>query len=46
MNNYSLSEAAIQDLDEICEYIDQLKPKAASQLFDDIRAKCTRRFFE
>lgn len=40
MNNYSLSEAAIKDLDEICEYIARSNPKAASKLFDDIRAKC------
>ncbi|MDZ8221695.1 MULTISPECIES: type II toxin-antitoxin system RelE/ParE family toxin [unclassified Nostoc] len=40
MNNYSLSEAAIKDLDEICEYIARINPKAASKLFDDIRAKC------
>ncbi|MFN6562312.1 MAG: hypothetical protein RMY28_021315 [Nostoc sp. ChiSLP01] len=29
MSNYSLSDAAIQDLDEICEYIVRSKPKAA-----------------
>lgn len=40
MNNYSLSEAAIKDLDEVCEYIARSNPKAASKLFDDIRAKC------
>ena len=40
MNNYSLSEAAIRDLDEICEYIARINTKAASKLFDDIRSKC------
>ncbi|MDZ8080111.1 MAG: type II toxin-antitoxin system RelE/ParE family toxin [Nostoc sp. DcaGUA01] len=40
MSNYSLSDAAIQDLDEICEYIARSNPKAASKLFDDIRQKC------
>ncbi|MBW4645345.1 MAG: type II toxin-antitoxin system RelE/ParE family toxin [Goleter apudmare HA4340-LM2] len=40
MSNYSLSDAAIQDLDEICEYIVSVNPKAASKLFDDIRQKC------
>ncbi|BAZ53516.1 plasmid stabilization system [Nostoc sp. NIES-4103] len=40
MNNYSLSEAAIKDLDEICEYIARSNPKAASKLFDNIRTKC------
>ncbi|MDZ8108418.1 MAG: type II toxin-antitoxin system RelE/ParE family toxin [Nostoc sp. DedQUE12a] len=40
MSNYSLSDAAIQDLDEICEFIARSNPKAASKLFDDIRQKC------
>ncbi|MEH1825771.1 MAG: type II toxin-antitoxin system RelE/ParE family toxin [Nostoc sp.] len=40
MSNYSFSDAAIQDLDEICEYIARSSPKAASKLFDDIRSKC------
>ncbi|AUB43019.1 Plasmid stabilization system protein ParE (plasmid) [Nostoc flagelliforme CCNUN1] len=40
MSNYSFSDAAIQDLDEICEYIARRHPKAASKLFDDIRQKC------
>ncbi|WP_197992839.1 MULTISPECIES: type II toxin-antitoxin system RelE/ParE family toxin [Nostocaceae] len=40
MNNYSLSEAAIEDLDEIREYIARSNPKAASKLFDNICAKC------
>ncbi len=40
MNNYSFSDVAIQDLDEICKYIARSNPKAASKLFDDIRQKC------
>lgn len=40
MSNYSFSDAAIQDLDEICEYITRSNPKAASKLFDNIRHKC------
>ncbi|NEU80113.1 type II toxin-antitoxin system RelE/ParE family toxin [Nostoc sp. UIC 10630] len=40
MSNYSFSDAAIRDLDEICEYIARSSPKAASKLFDDIRSKC------
>ncbi|MCC5635590.1 type II toxin-antitoxin system RelE/ParE family toxin [Nostoc sp. CHAB 5844] len=40
MSNYSFSDGAIQDLDEICEYIARRNPKAASKLFDDIRQKC------
>lgn len=34
------SDAAIRDLDEICEYIARSNPKVASKLFDDIRTKC------
>ncbi|MGB3652786.1 MAG: type II toxin-antitoxin system RelE/ParE family toxin [Rivularia sp. (in: cyanobacteria)] len=40
MSNYSFSDQAIQDLDEICEYIARRNSKAASKLFDDIRKKC------
>ncbi|MEH2195538.1 MAG: type II toxin-antitoxin system RelE/ParE family toxin [Nostoc sp.] len=40
MSSYSFSDEAIQDLDEICEYIAHINPKAASKLFDDIRNKC------
>ncbi|WP_292877276.1 type II toxin-antitoxin system RelE/ParE family toxin [Nostoc sp. NMS1] len=40
MSSYSFSDEAIQDLDEICEYIARSNPKAASKLFDDIRNKC------
>ncbi|WP_088241837.1 type II toxin-antitoxin system RelE/ParE family toxin [Calothrix rhizosoleniae] len=40
MSNYSFSDAAIQDLDEICEYIARSNPSAASKLFDAIRQKC------
>jgi len=40
MSNYSFSDQAIQDLDEICEYIARSNAKAASKLFDDIRKKC------
>lgn len=40
MSNYSFSDAAIQDLNEICEYIAYSNPKAASKLFDEIRQKC------
>ncbi len=40
MSNYSFSDEAIQDLDEICEYIARSNTKAASKLFDDIRKKC------
>ncbi|QSJ15956.1 type II toxin-antitoxin system RelE/ParE family toxin [Nostoc sp. UHCC 0702] len=40
MSNYSFSDVAIQDLNEICEYIARSNPKTASKLFDDIREKC------
>lgn len=40
MSSYSFSEDAIQDLDEICEYISQNQPKSASKLFDKIRERC------
>ncbi|MBV6625989.1 MAG: type II toxin-antitoxin system RelE/ParE family toxin [Rivularia sp. (in: Bacteria)] len=40
MSNYSFSDEAVQDLDEICEYIARNNAKAASKLFDEIRQKC------
>ncbi len=40
MSNYSFSDEAIQDLDDICEYIARRNSKAASKLFDNIRKKC------
>lgn len=40
MSSYSFSEAAIQDLDNICDYIAQRNPDAASKLFDTFRQKC------
>jgi len=40
MSSYSFSDDAVQDLDEICEYIARNNPKAASKLFDAIREKC------
>lgn len=40
MSSYSFSDDAIQDLDEICEYIAQSNPSAASKLFDRIREQC------
>jgi toxin ParE1/3/4 len=40
MGNYSFSDDAVQDLDEICEYVARSNPKAASKLFDEIRQKC------
>lgn len=40
MSNYSFSHEAIQDLDDICEYIARINSKTASKLFDNIRKKC------
>ncbi|MBW4445123.1 MAG: type II toxin-antitoxin system RelE/ParE family toxin [Plectolyngbya sp. WJT66-NPBG17] len=40
MNSYSFSDVAVQDLDEICDYVAQRDPAAASKLFDNIRKRC------
>ena len=40
MGIYVFSELAVQDLDEICDFIAQADVRAASQLFDAIRKKC------
>jgi toxin ParE1/3/4 len=40
MSSYFLTDAAVKDLDDICEYIGQQNLKASSKLFDDIRKKC------
>ncbi len=40
MSLYSFSEQAVQDLDEICNYLAKDNPKTASRLFDAIRQKC------
>jgi toxin ParE1/3/4 len=40
MSNYSFSDEAVQDLDNICESVTRLNPKASSKLFDEIRQKC------
>src|SRR5919199_5434721 len=40
MSSYSFSDEAVRDLDEICNYIAQNNPSAASKLFDAIRKKC------
>lgn len=40
MSSYSFSDAAIKDIDDICEYVARQNSKAASQLFDAIRKKC------
>ncbi|MGL5835951.1 MAG: type II toxin-antitoxin system RelE/ParE family toxin [Waterburya sp.] len=40
MSSYFFTDAAVKDLDDICEYIGQQNSKAASKLFDDIRKKC------
>jgi toxin ParE1/3/4 len=40
MSSYSFSKIAIKDLDDICTFIGQINPKAASKLFDTIRQKC------
>ena len=40
MSSYSFSDEAVRDLDEICNYIAQNNPSAASKLFDSVRKKC------
>ncbi len=40
MSSYSFSDDAIQDLDEICEYVARNNASAASKLFDRIRERC------
>ncbi len=40
MGSYAFSELAVQDLNQICDYITQSNVKAASQLFYSIRKKC------
>lgn len=39
MNTCSFSDIAIQDLEDLCEYITQTNPKAASRTFDSIRQR-------
>lgn len=41
MNTCSLSDEAIRDLKELCDYLAQTEPKAAaSRIFDSIRQRC------
>ncbi len=40
MASYLFSEAAVKDLNQICEFIGRTNVKAASKLFDYIRQKC------
>lgn len=40
MSSYTFSDAAVQDLNEICEYVAQSNSSAAGSLFDAIRQKC------
>jgi toxin ParE1/3/4 len=39
MASYQFSEDAVNDLNEICDYIAQNNPRSASNLFDAIRQK-------
>ena len=40
MSSYSFTDAAVKDLDDICEYIARQNSQAASKIFDAIRKKC------
>jgi toxin ParE1/3/4 len=42
MNTYTLSAAAIADLNEICDYLAQYSPASANELFDSLRQACKR----
>ena len=40
MSYYTFSDLAIDDIEQICDFLAQTNPKLASQLFDTIRQKC------
>ncbi len=40
MSTYSFSDAAVADLEAICDYIAQQNPESAIKLFEAIRQKC------
>ena len=40
MKTFSFSQAAIRDINEICEFYGQENVDVASRLFDNIRKKC------
>jgi toxin ParE1/3/4 len=40
MGSYVFSELAVQDINEICDFVAKINVRAASQLFDKIRQKC------
>ena len=40
MASYQFSQDAIEDINEICDYLAQNNPQSASNLFDAIRQKC------
>ncbi len=40
MSSYSFADAAVQDLDDICEYIARSDARAASRFFDNLRQQC------
>jgi toxin ParE1/3/4 len=40
MSYYNFSDLAIDDIEQICDFLAQTNPKFASQLFDTIRQKC------
>src|SRR6476469_7107440 len=40
MTGYSFSDAAVQDLNEICDYLAREDVRVASRFFDAVRKKC------
>lgn len=40
MSSYYFTDAAIKDINNICEYIALQNPQAASRLFNAVRKKC------
>jgi toxin ParE1/3/4 len=40
MGYYSFSDLAIEEIEEICEFLAQTHPRLASQWFDEVREKC------
>ena len=40
MSSYSFTDAAVKDLENICDYIARQNSQTANQLFDTIRKKC------
>jgi len=40
MGNYSFSDEAVKDIEDICDYLARDNPRTAGKIFDAIRQKC------